>query len=583
MQRRKLLLVGVLALVGALATIPVAAQPTLAPSPWLLGGNALAVPDKEYLGTSNNTPLVIKVNGERALLIEPNAASPNLVGGYAGNTVAAGIAGAVIGGGGSKDFPNRVLFSYGTVGGGYGNEVGFGDTVAGGASNVATGQSASIGGGFGNKATGEGSTVAGGVANATSATRATVGGGNFNTASGQYSSVAGGFQNTAEGEYASVGGGQNNTAVANATVGGGNTNSGSAELATVGGGEFNNASALGAVVGGGSGNAASGTVATIGGGFGNAAGSAYATVGGGNSNRATAPYATIAGGGRSVETNFNTGNRVTDSHGTVGGGGNNQAGDNAGSSADRPYATVGGGRDNLATGSYATVNGGYNNRGAGAYATVGGGIANLASGAYSYAAGFRAKATQAGSWVWADASPFDFSATRPNQFNVRATGGTRIVSAVNGSGAPAAGVELAPGSGAWSTLSDRAVKADILAVDPRTILARLAAVPITTWRYRTQDASVRHIGPMAQDFYAAFGVGEDARHISTVDADGVALAAIQALTQENAALHARVAALERAAPIASTPPMWVFVLGGMILVNALAMGIGVALLRRRAA
>ena len=50
-----------------------------------------------------------------------------------------------------------------------------------------------------------------------------------------------------------------------------------------------------------------------------------------------------------------------------------------------------------------------------------------------------------------------------------------------------------------------------------------------TWNYKSQDPSIRHVGPMAQDFYAAFGVGEDEKHITTIDADGVALAAIQGL------------------------------------------------------
>ncbi len=95
-------------------------------------------------------------------------------------------------------------------------------------------------------------------------------------------------------------------------------------------------------------------------------------------------------------------------------------------------------------------------------------------------------------------------------------------------------------------------------VDGQTVLTRLANLPLHTWNYKTQDPAIRHIGPTAQDFQAAFGLGEDNRHISTVDADGVALAAIQALhqlTQNQAAqladqqaqiatLEARLAALE---------------------------------------
>ena len=70
-------------------------------------------------------------------------------------------------------------------------------------------------------------------------------------------------------------------------------------------------------------------------------------------------------------------------------------------------------------------------------------------------------------------------------------------------------------------------------VDQQEILAKLAALPITTWNYIAQDDSIRHIGPVAQDVYAAFGVGEDERHITVIDANGIALAAIQGLYQQN--------------------------------------------------
>jgi hypothetical protein len=80
-------------------------------------------------------------------------------------------------------------------------------------------------------------------------------------------------------------------------------------------------------------------------------------------------------------------------------------------------------------------------------------------------------------------------------------------------------------------------------VDGQILLARLNAVPILTWNYRAQDASIRHMGPMAQDFYAAFQLGEDDRHIATVDADGVALAAIQALYQRSVEKDRKIAQL----------------------------------------
>ena len=100
------------------------------------------------------------------------------------------------------------------------------------------------------------------------------------------------------------------------------------------------------------------------------------------------------------------------------------------------------------------------------------------------------------------------------------------------------------------------------AIDVGDVLQRVLAMPITRWRYRN-DTAAWHLGPVAEDFHAAFGLGESEQYIGTVDADGVALAAIQglaarsearasALQQENAqlratldALAARVAALEQ--------------------------------------
>ena len=99
--------------------------------------------------------------------------------------------------------------------------------------------------------------------------------------------------------------------------------------------------------------------------------------------------------------------------------------------------------------------------------------------------------------------------------------------------------------------SDRNLKANFGSVDPADMLQRVRELPISTWNYTSDDPSIRHIGPMAQDFAAAFGVGADDRHIHPSDGQGVALAAIQgllqeieALREENARLAKRVAALE---------------------------------------
>ncbi|HXC34752.1 MAG TPA: tail fiber domain-containing protein, partial [Candidatus Acidoferrales bacterium] len=88
--------------------------------------------------------------------------------------------------------------------------------------------------------------------------------------------------------------------------------------------------------------------------------------------------------------------------------------------------------------------------------------------------------------------------------------------------------------------SDRNAKENFRPLDPRTVLAKVAALPITEWNYKTSQ-NLEHMGPMAQDFHAAFGLnGSDDKHISVVDEGGVALAAIQGLNEkleaDNAAL-----------------------------------------------
>jgi hypothetical protein len=106
-------------------------------------------------------------------------------------------------------------------------------------------------------------------------------------------------------------------------------------------------------------------------------------------------------------------------------------------------------------------------------------------------------------------------------------------------------------------VSDRAAKANFGTVDPADMLERVRALPITTWNYRSDDPSVRHIGPMAQDFMAVFGVGSTDRTIHPMDGQGVALAAIQGLAAQVTALQAEqqrllelIAALEARAQIA---------------------------------
>ena len=99
--------------------------------------------------------------------------------------------------------------------------------------------------------------------------------------------------------------------------------------------------------------------------------------------------------------------------------------------------------------------------------------------------------------------------------------------------------------GAWTNSSDVNRKHLFERISGEDVLSHLATMPVQQWGYRAEDASVRHLGPTAQDFYAAFHLGASETAIATVDADGVSLLAIQALEKrtrdlqaENARLHA---------------------------------------------
>lgn len=275
----------------------------------------------------------------------------------------------------------------------------------------------------------------------------------------------------------------------------------------------------------GSGQKLSGTGSTIAGGAANVITNDYAVVSGGRTNTAGG-LASVVGGGEI--------NSASATMAVVGGG--------YGNLASGIESVVGGGELNGASGIIATVGGGYGNLATGYAATIPGGYANLAGGAYSFAAGAGAVTTNTGTFVWADASSTNaLVSTTDNEFMARAAGGVRLFANANAT----VGVRLAPGANAWSAASDRHLKENFKPVDTRAVLARLIATPVTEWNLVSQPASVRHIGPMAQDFQASFGVGEDDRHISSTDADGVAFAAIQGLHELVKEKDARIAGLEQ--------------------------------------
>ena len=353
------------------------------------------------------------------------------------------------------------------------------------------------------------------------------------------------LENVSAGGFASVnvlGGHPSNTVsagITGATIAGGGLlsagNQVTANFATVSGGFSNTASGVTSTVGGGEQNAASGDQSTVGGGDNNDATGGDSTVGGGVVNTASGGFSTVAGG---------VGNTASGAGSTVAGGNANTASSSS--------STVAGGNSNSASGTESTVAGGRDNDASGSRSMVPGGQFNGAGGDFSFGAGRRADVRDAaqagetgictigtncgdeGTFIWADAQNVALVSTGPNQFLVRASGGLWF--GTNSSPSVPAGRFINTTSGAhlttggvWTNASDAALKENFEPVDGADVLARLADLPITSWNYRAEDASTRHVGPTAQDFRAAFGLGADDTSISTIDPAGLALAAIQEL------------------------------------------------------
>ncbi|HET7229939.1 MAG TPA: tail fiber domain-containing protein [Longimicrobium sp.] len=175
---------------------------------------------------------------------------------------------------------------------------------------------------------------------------------------------------------------------------------------------------------------------------------------------------------------------------------------------------------------------------------------NTASGAASVALGYHAHTNaRQGSFVFSDRSSVDTLRAGVNHSaNWRVSGGFRIFTASNLStgvtiqsgatvsnwGQSNAVISTSTGaylstSGVWTNVSDVNRKHLFAHVEGEDVLSRLRTLPITTWTYKVDADDVRHIGPTAQAFHAAFGLGSDEKTIGTVDADGVSLAGVQAL------------------------------------------------------
>ena len=463
---------------------------------WKTNGNAGANPTNgAFLGTIDNLPLELRVNGTRALRLEPrpndvnHSNTVNVVCGSPNNFVSNNVYGATIAGGGAASStlgsgqagPNVVSTDFGVIGGGLGNTI------------QIIGDGAVIGGGMGNTIQPGGEF-------------AVIGGGVFNTNSGTAATVGGGWRNVASGNGAVVSGGGWTGFVVDGNV----------------------ASGAASVVGGGLGNVASGGLATVPGGSGNIASGAYSLAAGSRA------HAANQGAFVWADSQSGTFTSVSNDQFLV------RAAAGVGINTNSPAATL----DVNGTARVRGVNNWDVNNTEGDF--------RVGNDTHRFKIGVATAGGGAGD-VWMRAQ----GGTQRVFF--KTPGGTTIYS----DEAQLAGVSLAAGSGTWTDLSDRNAKENFSPVNGREILEKVASLPLSTWNYRSEPAAFRHLGPMAQDFKAAFGLGETDTGITTVDADGVALAAIQGLNEkveagsqksevriqkleaENAELKQRLAALEK--------------------------------------
>jgi trimeric autotransporter adhesin len=166
-----------------------------------------------------------------------------------------------------------------------------------------------------------------------------------------------------------------------------------------------------------------------------------------------------------------------------------------------------------------------------------------ASADWAVALGRRAHAKHTGAFAFGDASTTDsLRSTANNQFSARAAGGYRLFT----NAALSAGLTMSAGGSTWNAVSDRNRKEMFERVDLEDILARVMRVPVTSWNYIAEGRQVRHIGPMAQDWHAAFGLNDDPLTINQGDFDGINLAAIQALERRTTEQAGRIRELEAA-------------------------------------
>ncbi|MFA7219174.1 MAG: tail fiber domain-containing protein [Synergistaceae bacterium] len=401
--------------------------------------------------------------------------------------------------------------------------------ITGGKSNTASGYTGTISGGRGNIASNSHSTVCGGNGNIAGGDYAFVGGGYKNNVNADYGFIGGGYDNSVNGDHGTVSGGIYNYANASSsTVGGGHNNHAEGNYSAVLGGNNCSAMAKWSAIAGGEDNliTSSGNYSFIGSGLLNVINGGRASICGGLENTASGDYNFIGGGGS---------NTASGDYNFIGGGANNNT--------SLLCSAIGGGADNTASGYTSTISGGGGNIASNSYSTVCGGRDNIAGGDYSVAMGRNAQTgPYDGSFRFADSNASAFTTGQAlDSFGCRFNGGYYFYT----NNSASVGVQVAGSGTSWSSISDRNIKENFEDIDHVEILERVKYLPVTKWNVIGAPTSVKHIGPMAQDFYAAFQLnGDDDKHIVHSDAEGILFSALKGLAQENQELKSRLDTVE---------------------------------------